>query len=305
MNDYTKAYILCFITIVFFSTIEVVSKNMTMSAEAITGYRFLFGALVMLPFAIKKLRVGNRKLKLRDFRYFALAGVLNVCLSMLFLQLSVFYGKASLAAILISTNPIFAALFGLLILREQVTTLKMSGIVFGLIGIILVVGGHDFALSGAANIELGIIMGIFSAVFFGLYIAVTKKYVKRYGNVVFNCFSFLCGSVILLAFSALAGKNMMIPRQEFIQLLYLGIFVTSIAYLLFFEALKSIPVVTGSMFFLLKPVIASILAYMLHTETLTGVQVIGIAIVIVSLILANMSQKKNSLRPKMITEDRN
>jgi drug/metabolite transporter (DMT)-like permease len=212
----------------------------------------------------------------------------------------VFFGKASLAAILISTNPIFAALFGLVILREVVTTIKMAGIVFGLLGIMLVVGGQEIALSDAVNIELGIITGVLSAVFIGLYIAVTKKYVKRYGNVIFNCFSFFIGSLLLLGLTAISGNDISIPVSDVLPILYLGLFVTCIAYLLFFEALKHITVVTGSMFFLLKPVIASILAYLMHTETLSAVQIVGIAIVIVSLLLANLSQKRNAIPARLV-----
>jgi len=65
--------------------------------------------------------------------------------------------------------------------------------------------------------------------------------------------------------------------------LYLGIFVTGLAYLLFFEALKKIPAATGSMFFFMKPVIASVLAFLLLNEKLSLMQIIGILFVIESL----------------------
>ena len=114
-----KGYILLAVTILMFSTLEVVTgtlKNLINPLQ-LTFLRFFIGGVVMLPLVIKK----REKVQAKDLLFFLALGILNIFISMGSLQYAITMGKASTAAILISSNPIFVMLFSSIILKEKVT----------------------------------------------------------------------------------------------------------------------------------------------------------------------------------------
>ncbi|MDD3050387.1 MAG: DMT family transporter [Candidatus Cloacimonetes bacterium] len=305
MNLTLKSYLFCFITIVFFSTYEVAGKLIggEFSAYFITYVRFFIGGLIILPLAIQQYKKNPFRIHLNEIHRFILPGFLNVTLSMVFLQLSVHFGKAALTALIVSSNPLFVALFGVIILKERVSLWRTLGLVIGFLGMFFVVFGEKGLLTEDKNMLLGIIFAISAAVTFALYTVVTKLYLKNYPIFVFNSISFIAGSLILLFFSSLFMKNSFPSEIQFsssIILLYLGIFVTGFAYLLYFEGLKNIPVATGSMFFYLKPFIASVLAFFILGERLFFIQIIGFLVIIIGINFETIVKIKSFKKQKFI-----
>jgi len=280
-----KAYIYCIITIFLFSTLELCGKLLGngVSPNSVTVYRFFYGG-IFLFFLYKFIEKSPESLKISDYLKIVLSGILNVCISMMFLQLSIFYGKATIAAVLISANPLFVVFFAWIILKEKMDIKKTTALVLGITGIVvLVYGSGVFDNSeNSKNISLGIIFGLLSSLTFALYTVLSKKYIMKYGNLRFNSLSFFWSALFLaLAYSSFGDY----PIYEFTIkntsiLLYLGIFVSGVAYFLYGEALKTISAFEGASFFMLKPVFAALMNYIIIKETLNITQIIGIVIIL-------------------------
>ncbi len=294
MNN--KSFFLCFSGIFLFSTIEVLGKMISgfFSPFAVTLLRFVIGSFALLPFAFMKIKKENIRLSGRDIILISLPGILNVSISMLFLHLAIFYGKASISAILISSNSIFVAIFSYFILKEKIDNYRIIGIILGVIGIFLVVYKHLFSNTHTQNEFLGIVFGILSTVTFGLYITLSKKFVLKYGNLVYNSISFFIGSIILFLLCILAGFDltMNITLKSGIIIFVLGFFATGIAYMLFFEGIKKIPAAYASMIFFFKPAIAVVLAYIFLGEQITFIQIVGVVLVFIGV---NLKEVRNIL----------
>lgn len=287
-----RSYFYCFLGIFFFSTYEIVGKlfGTQIPPVAITSLRFFIGSLVLAPFALFYWKRKPSHIGFSDLGKMAIPIVLNVAVSMLFLHLSVIYGKASLAAILISSNPLFVGIFAWLLLKEPVSKLKIAGIFVGLAGMIMVVLGEKTLFSGSKNIYLGIFFGLISSVTFALYTVLSKKHVLKFGSLVFNSISFMIGSLVLLLIGIIGGFQItfQLSTNNILALLYLGIFVSGIGYFLFFEGLQNIPTANGSMFFYLKPFIASTLAFFILQEKIYILQILGVFVVILGLNLERL-----------------
>lgn len=271
-----------------------------------TAVRFFIGSLVIFPLAIYQYRLLKKKINLKDIVKIGFPGFLNVCISMMSLHLAVYFGKASLSAILISVNPIFAALFGKIILKEPLTKWKILGIILGIFGISFIIGGETSILEGSRNALLGFVFGMVASVSFGLYTVISKRYVKQYGNFVFNSISFLIGSICLTIISFILGAEMdfELNTGNILVLLYMGIFVSGLAYFFFFEGLRRMPVVNGSMMFFLKPVIATILAVIFLNEVINLFQIIGVLIVLIGInierVILLLSHRKEKTASEVI-----
>lgn len=278
------SYLLCFLGILGFSTMEVMTKNsgMHLSAWSLTSYRFFIGAMVIFPFAIPALK--KNKLTLKDFGILAYPGIVNICFSMLFLQLSVAYGKASLSAILISSNSLFVAFFGWLILKEKIILPQFVGIIVGLFGLSTIVFSEP-QIFVSSHIGLGIFFGVLASITLAYYTVISKKYILKYGSSLFFFVAFFSGSVVLFLASLFIGEDitLKINTGNVLRLLYLGIVVSGLAYLFYFNGLKKISTTTGAMMFMFKPIIAAILAHIFLHERLNRYQLIGLILVILGL----------------------
>ncbi len=288
-----RFHIFCLTTIVIFSTLEVAGKlfGQGISPYTLTAWRFLIGGLVILPFALRQQHNDRNRLKPGAIVRMGFLGVLNVCLSMLILQLSIFYGKASLAAVIVSMNPLFVSFFAQLLIKEKLRLPQLLGLMTGILGLSLIVlGERDFGSQRYLNLPLGIVFAVIAASNFGLYTVLTKKSVLEHGNLVTNSVSFIIGALILFLLNGITGKPLVMALnwQNVLLTLYLGIILTGTAYLLYFEGMKGLPANQASMYFFLKPVIASLFAWLILNESLTWLQIIAIAIIVLSMNLPRL-----------------
>jgi len=100
-----------------------------------------------------------------------------------------------------------------------------------------------------------------------------------------NSVSFLSGGFILLLLCFVFDwQPWFSPSLEnFAFLAYLGLVITGLAYLLYFEGMKKISASKASGYFFLKPALASLFAFLILREKLSGFQIIGIVFIIISL----------------------
>lgn len=292
VNMKYKGYILLGITIMIFSTLEVVISTLKgiINPLQLTFIRFFIGGFILLPFVIAK----KEKLYKKDWLFFLGLGVLNIFISMGALQLSINMGKASTAAILISSNPIFVMLFSALILKEKATFNKLACIVLGMAGISLII----YKGNTGGDTVLSLTLALLASLTFGLYTVLGKLKSERVSSITMISISSILGSLlyipVLLYFKL---PLFYIPQASILKVAYLGIFLSGIAYITYMEALKLLTASKGSMVFFLKPVLASTLAIIFLGESLNIKTIIGMFLVLAGILINFVkisSKAKNS-----------
>jgi drug/metabolite transporter (DMT)-like permease len=292
VNMKYKGYILLGITILIFSTLEVVTSTLKgiINPLQLTFIRFFIGGFILLPFVIAK----KEKLNRNDLLFFLGLGALNIFVSMGALQLSIHMGKASTAAILISSNPIFVMFFSALILKEKATFDKFACIVLGMAGISLIIykgnTGGDTALSLA--------LALIASLTFGLYTVLGKLKSERVSSITMISISSILGSLLYIPVLFYFKLPLFyIPQTTIFKVAYLGIFLSGIAYITYMEALKILTASKGSMVFFLKPVLASTLAIVFLSESLNTKTIIGMLLVLtgifINFVKINIKQKNS------------
>lgn len=295
MKSTKLGYIYILITIVFFSTYEVVSKTLVnrVNPFQVNFLRFFIGGTLLFIVLLAK---GNIAIELKDLGKVMIVGVTNVALSMNLLQLSLNIpgSKASMAAVIFSSNPIFVTLFAALINGEKINLNKIVGLVFGVSGVLLI------SLNGIKIAPMDLkspVLALLSALLYGLYTVLGGKVSKKIGSLKMNSYSFLLGSLTLLPFLMFFR----IPVIKFdysatFHILYLSLFVTGIAYLTYFMGLTLTGASKGSLVFFLKPVLASIFSVIVLGESITFSFVVGTVLIIFGITLVlywNKEQPKN------------
>ncbi|MEA1885401.1 MAG: EamA family transporter [Thermotogota bacterium] len=296
------AYLFWTIALLLFSSLEVVSKPIMGEVDpfTMTFMRFFIGGLFLFFIsvlvsrlsykkALKNLVKGEKitspryqKIIRADFLKIVFIGSLNTIFSMTMLQLSVKYGNASSAATLISTSPLFTALFAYLIISEKVSKRKKFGIVLGLVGIII----FGFGMLEGDTLA-GILFGIIAAVTFGMYSVLLRIHIARYGPLRCTAYSTLIPSLIYGFFLIITGQFTIpaLDAQGWVIVFYLGICVTGIAYYALLEAVNRMGATIAMRLFYVKPVVATAFALSFLSEPVGPIKIIGMGIIIFSLFL--------------------
>jgi drug/metabolite transporter (DMT)-like permease len=287
-SSFTIYHLFSIISVSIFATLEFAGKLLgtAISPYTLTAWRFLIGGLIILPFALRQKRPNGSMLNRSGFLTMVGLGILNVCLSMLILQLSIKLGKATISAIFVSMNPLFVSMFAGMILKERSRAGQIIALITGSLGMLLLVLGEiDFGSGKYLDLPLGITFALFASLTFGLYTVLTKRSVLRYGNMLTNSVSFISGALVLFGVNAVLGKPILMEPlwQNIVLTLYLGIFITGIAYVLYFSAMRHLKASEASMYFFLKPLIATFLAWIWLGERLTLIQLGALALIVLSM----------------------
>lgn len=283
-----KGYIFLIFTILMFSTIEVVSYPIKkfMGPFQLTFLRFFIGGVCLLPFAL-----ANRdKLKAKDYLYFAALGALNVVVSMSCLQAAIFFGKASTAAVIISSNPIFVMIFSVALLGEKMEKKRLAAIGLGIVGLLIIMSRYN---SGGDTLE-GIILAIIGMVIFSLYTVLSKMKSESVSSITMISYSAIFGSLLYIPYFIASGINPInFPVESILRLLFLGVIVSGIAYYTYIEALKILGAGKGSMVFFLKPPIAIVLAAVFLGEVIKINTIIGTLLILIGMFINFFVGRKN------------
>jgi len=278
---FKKSGIWILLTAFAFGSMEVALKlaGDSFSALQLTFLRFLLGGILLLPFAWHDLRRRERRLTKGDIGYLAALGVLNVCFSMTLFQLSVMHSNATLAAVMISMNPIFTMVLAHFLVNEPFTRRKALLLAICMLGLFFV--ANPFALA-RGNSFVGIAMGLGSAILFSFYTTLGKKRIKSIGGLAFNAATFLFGSTVLLAAILILDEPVIsgIRADNIGVLLYTSLVVTGVGYLCFMKANEVAGPSMASYAFFFKPVIAACLAALVLKEAVTWNIIVGVILIL-------------------------
>lgn len=122
-----------------------------------------FSALI---FIIAVLSIKGHRLKV-PWRLALLLGFLEPAMSFYFGNLGFERGSVAIGAVILGTEPLFVALFGVILLKEKLNRLEVGAVILGFTG--AVIGSEPWG--GKLEIDtLGIIFFFIAAIFSGLYV---------------------------------------------------------------------------------------------------------------------------------------
>jgi drug/metabolite transporter (DMT)-like permease len=283
---------LCIInTVLLFSTYEVVSKTLVGKIDPfqVNFIRFLLGGIILFLFLLYK---RDLKIDRKEILVIVLVGFINVVVSMNLLQLSLYMkgAQASLCAVIFSSNPIFVSIFAYFLDKEKLNPVKVGGLIFGILGIVIVF--YDKLNIDSIDIRSPI-YALLSAVSYGLYTVLGRKQAVKIGSLKMNSYSFIAGSLLLLpVLLVVKGTNVIqFDYSGAVQVIYLAVFVTGIAYLTYFKGLSVLGAGKGSMVFFIKPALASGIAIVFLKEQPSIYLASGTIFILAAIILVLNSEK--------------
>ena len=276
-----KYYAAIFITILLFSTVEVVTKTIVFNIDPIylAFLRYIISGMIILTIGIKEIK--KKSINIKDIFGIIFTGIIGITVSIGLFHTSLMYIEAAKGAVIFSLNPVFSALFAYFLLKEKLKKETVAGMLIGFAGVYIVSFGFEGIKFSSAK---GPVLMILSALFFGCYIVLSKKYIKIYGKFFATGVIFTTGALCYLPLiKSYKIENM---AYTFPVILYLALFATGVAYICYFYGLSHVSVAAGSSMFYLKPVIATVLAVFYLKENLKSDFYIGVLVIFIGVGIA-------------------
>jgi len=263
----------------------------------IVWLRFSIGVVILgITVALKKqFALPNGK----DWGYFALLGFLGITFHQWLQSTGLLTAQATTTAWIVATTPVFMALLGLFILRENLTLYQVAGIALATTGVLLVVTKGDLSSLtigkfGTTGDFLILISAINWAVFSTLSRSGLKKHPATRMMFFVMSFGWLFTSILFFSTSGLS-QIPGIPWRGWIAILFLGVFCSGIAYIFWYDALKDLPVAQTGAFLYLEPIVTVIVAAIVLGEILLLASAIGGITILIGVWLVNRPKKSTQI----------
>ena len=266
----------------------------------LVGWRFLFASLAVLPIlCFEKDRtflqaLFPKKLKSKHIRHLFIIGLLQTTgvIGLIFWAMESV--SANIASILLYTNPLWVAVLGSFLLKENLYRKQVVGLILGIIGVVLAIG---LKLSGEVEYSiLGLTIGLASAVCWSLATIVNKKTNVPFSPWTLTFWQMFIGSIFLLIISYIRGEQStsdysLVNPEWFFWLVVPG---STIALGLWFKALSINGATKSSGYLFLCPAFTILISFFIFDKHISGIQLLGGLFIAVALLLISNGKKSGS-----------
>ena len=211
-----------------------------------------------------------------------------------------FYGlkftSASEAGIISSTLPAVFGITSFFLLKEKIKANQIKGIIFSVIGIFLINFNGEAALTGSFSRIFGNSLIFFSVVMGALFSILSKFLSKKITPMIISSVSTFFSTLLLFPLFVYDGiyfNFSLLNLTNLMLILYYGVFVSVISFLLWFDGLTVISMSTAGVLTSLIPITGIFLSFIILKETLNLYQIIGAVFILISIFTVSKENRSN------------
>lgn len=247
--------------------------------------RTLIGALLLLPVALYRKVLGAALRKWPAVLAFTLLEVTGPWLLLGHAEQRV---TSSTAALFIAAVPIVTAAIAFAARHEKFTAIRGLGLVVGLIGVVALVGldvgvSDPFAIAALVATVIG----------YSTAPMIMSRYLSDVSNVGVITLTLIFATVIYAPFVPLVAP-IEFTTASVVSIVVLGVVCTAIAFLIFFELIKTVGPSRSVLVAYLNPAVAVLLGVLVLSEPFTLGIAVGLPLVILGSVLASTVAREHA-----------
>ena len=249
-------------------------------------------AIPVMVIAILATDKKQLKIKLTDIKLLIITAMGIIGLNVLY-NIAMNTISLSIAAVLLSSDPVFVLIIAYLIFKEKITKSKVLSIILVLIGCILTTGLIE---GNASNVTgIGIIGGIGAAIFWAIYMMGSKKALENgLHTYTILLYSILINTIVLIPFTSFNQITTFVNADMLGNTIFLILHSTlsfAIPYILLTVSIKYIDSGSASIFASgAEPLAALIFGMLFYSEIPTILMFSGIILTIIALAILSKSE---------------
>jgi drug/metabolite transporter (DMT)-like permease len=260
-------------------------KLADVSPDSAGFYRMLFAGLSLL--IVMLLRGENLRMARRPRFLLCFAGVF-LAVDFMFWHRSIDLIGPGLSTLLANFQVFFTALFSWLLFKQKISRLFMLAVVMSMCGLLFITGVDWKSLE--QGYQLGIALGLLTAVFYSGYILLIKTSMSdsSVSGVPAMLIVSIPSTLLLAVATPLNGATFVIPDSgSLFALIGVGVICTTIGWSLISSAIKDIQATVAGLILLLQPTLALIWDVLFFGRATGGMEVFGILLILSAIFIGS------------------
>jgi len=199
------------------------------------------------------------------------------------------FTTASNTGWIVGLTPVFMVILGLIFFNEYIGGMQVTGIVIAFAGLLLLVSKGNLSEIDLIK-KKGDFLVLASSFTWSVYSIVGKKITVSYSPLMTILFQFIIMSIVVAPFTINEANISAVIHLSFlswIAILFLGIFCSGIAYVLWAQALSEMSSSKAGAFLYIEPFVTVFGAWILLNEKITLITLMSGLIIIGGVILVN------------------
>jgi len=285
MKSHLSLFLVSFLYAILFSWAGQIMPNY-LSAEAFVWLRIAFAATL---FHIIGRSLSNEKIRWKEhWKEFAICGFFGTSANMFLFFKGLETTYPINGAVLMLFTPLFVAIFDHFRLKQWPKPIFILSVFVAAIGSVALMTANGVKFSEKTLI--GDVWVAINAIFYAIYLVRVKKLTSIYKPITINRYTFTFGLIFITPFGLmdfLSTNWTNIPLNIGLKIGYILLFTSFLVYLLNAYAIQNSGPTLAGLYIYLQPILASIIAVFLQTDSLTPNKIAYIALVLVSTFTAS------------------
>lgn len=287
--DNKKEYVKFIASMLIFGTNGLLVTNIALTSAQVVLTRTILGSVFLLAVVLIKKDFSLKKFK-GDLVPVLIAGI---CLGANWVLLfeAYRYASVSVGTLVYYCGPILVMALSPVLFKEKLTWNKICAIVAVAGGMICVTG----TAGASANLTRGVICGVAAALLYATLIVANKR-TKDINGVDSTLAQLVIGFFVILVYLIIKGQfPFAVPvGKELIYVLILGVVNTGVACWLYFSSMQRLPGQSVALCCYIDPLSAVVFSALFLGERMSGVQIIGAALILGGAVFGELKLKSRS-----------
>ncbi|KGL62265.1 DMT family transporter [Polaribacter sp. Hel1_85] len=294
MNQRTLALIAVSIATLIYGLNYTIAKDVMPIFVKPYAFILLRVAGATIVFWILGFFMKSQKIEKEDYKKIILASFFGIALNMLSFFKGLSLTTPISASVVMVISPIMVLIFSSLLLKEKIIKRKILGIFIGLLGAVILIVYGNSSEQDSGNRALGNFLVFVNATSYGLYLVIVKNLISKYNPFVFIKWFYLFGLLFVLPFSIFEFNQISwstMPNSIYLKIGFVVVFTTCITYLFNLYGLTKLKPTSVGVFIYLQPVIATIYALIVGSDSLNLVKILATIIIFLGVYLVTKQVK--------------
>lgn len=274
---------------------KVLMEGASMTPVEVYVYRFSLAYLMMLAITFREIRSKSWK----DELQLALCGICSGTLYFLMENYALIYTTTGNVSLLSAISPIFTAILLAVIYKTGMKKGEIIGSIVAFLGVALVIMSEPISKGLGVEIHpIGDILAIFCALSWAVYSISIKKLIPIYSTFFLTRKLFFYGLITSLPLLLIQNEPLHLDvlfdfssPVYLLNLLFLAVMCSSMAYLLWNEAMKIIGPLATNNYLYIQPPVTMFVGCLLLGETIYPCGYVGCVLILCGLVVADKMKK--------------
>jgi len=288
----TTAYIFLLFATLFWSGNFIVGKAASLfeiPPFTLNFYRWLFAWLILAPFTLQEI-FKKKKYVFENIKLIIILGITSITLFNSIVYYSLNFTNVISGVLMISTIPVMIIFFSWIFKIEKTNVYQISGVIFSLLGVVVIITKAKLSLLLNLNFNKGDIWMVVAMFSWAIYSALLKKKKHELSQIALLQTIITMGLIFLLPIYIIEmkmGHHAILNVPFVLTLTYVVLFPGLASFLFWIKGIAIIGANRSGIFLHLMPIMSTILAIIIFEEKFMFYHLVGAILILIGIFLSN------------------